>query len=119
MDKTLDKLPKEDEATVEVCETWREECEICGEPAHYKHTWLLKGARSNPASEAYGKDDCSWCEDEKTFACQECTNGVRPPEGYGTCSVFPASERFAHMFLYQKTTHKAEACTDGCPFKNA
>ena len=102
MDKTLDTLPGQDEVQIVKRVKLRRECEECGENAHYKHTWLLKGTRSNPQSKAYGRDDCSWCEDECTYACQECTNKIRPPDGYVTCSIFPASERFAHMFLYWK-----------------
>lgn len=75
----------------------RKECEYCGKPAEYKHTYLLDGMRSNPASSAYGKDDCSWCEDAAVFTCVTC----RPeePEGYGGGSRFECGERFAHMFL--------------------
>ncbi len=98
---TLDNLPDEGKAVVRVTRSDRRECEECGEPAHFKHTWLLSGTRRNPASRAFGRDDCSWCEDDCTYTCRECSNKTRPPEGYVTCSTFPASERFAHMFLYQ------------------
>ena len=102
MDKTLKRLPGEGKVCYNVVKQCRRECDICGEDAHYKHTWLLKGTRSNPASKAYNRDDCSWCEDNRTFACRKCTDKVRPPDGYVTCSVFPASTRFAHMFLDKK-----------------
>jgi hypothetical protein len=102
MYKTMEVLPGQNEIQIIKRKRVRQECEECGEDAHYKHTWLLKGTRSNPNSKAYGRDDCSWCEDECTFSCPECKNKIRPPEGYVDCSVFPASEQFAHMFLYWK-----------------
>ena len=100
MDKTLDLLPGQGDVKTTTQKRVRRICDICGEDAHYKHTWLLKGTRSNPASKAYGRDDCTWCEDDCTFTCRECKNKARPPEGYVTCSIFSAVERFAHMFLY-------------------
>jgi hypothetical protein len=109
MDKTLNELPEEGKTFVSVQRQYRQECGACGEYAHYKHTWLLKGTRSNPESEAYGRDDCSWCEDDCTFACPECTSKIRPPEGYVTCSIFPASARFAHMFLYKHQVDLGDA----------
>lgn len=100
MQETLDLLPEE--GKIEKIERIkvRKECDICGEPAHYKFTWLLNGMRSNPASSAFGKDDCSWCEDACNFSCRKCYNKVHPPNGYTECSIFPATERFAHLFLY-------------------
>jgi hypothetical protein len=100
MDTTLEVLPKEGETKVIKKKRVSQECEICGEPAHYKHTFLLEGTRSNPASSAFRKDDCSWCEDEKRFVCKKHQEDRIPPDGYVWCSTFPASERFAHMFLY-------------------
>ena len=96
--ETLDVLPGEGEEQVIRRVRYRRECHECGEPAHFKQTYLLNGARSNPSSSAYRKDDCSWCEDEAVFLCKEC----KAPrlEGYEQCSTFPAVERFAHMFLY-------------------
>jgi len=83
----------------------RVECEQCGEPADFRYTYLLPNARSNPASKAYGKDDCSWCSDAETFGCQACY-GDREPlmEGYRWCSTFTAGPRFAHMFLVWRET---------------
>lgn len=79
----------------------REECEQCGEPATKKHTYLLEGdARRNPASSAYGRDDCSWCSDYEAFTCNDC--GQPRVDGYRWCSTFkvtPDNTRFAHMFL--------------------
>ena len=73
-------------------------CEECGELAVYKHSFLLEGMRSNPASSAFRKDDCSWCSDVDVFTCKECRptlpNGCDPRS-----SRFEIGERFAHMFL--------------------
>lgn len=99
MDKTLDILPGEGEQRIKKYIRVREECEICGEPAHYKHSFLLNGTRINPASSAYGKDDCTWCQDDCYFVCKEHLNRKEPPDGMTWCSTFPASERFKHMFL--------------------
>lgn len=41
------------------------ECDHCSEPAKYRHTYLLEGTRSNPASKAYGRDDCSHCVERR------------------------------------------------------
>lgn len=105
MDDTLDVLPGEGEEQTIRRVKYRHECHNCGEPAHYKQTYLLDRARSNPASSAYGRDDCSWCEDESVYYCKAGRtygSDCRPPklDGYGECSTFPASQRFAHMFLY-------------------
>lgn len=104
MDETLKTLPGEGAVETVVKTRTRHECEVCGEPAHYKHTFLLEGARRNPASSAYGRDDCSWCEDESRFVCAEHKNERRAPDGYSWCSSFAATERFAHMFLYWRET---------------
>lgn len=97
--ETLDLLPGEGEEKTVFSERTRHECAECGDPAHFKHSYLLSGnARGNPASSAYGKDDCSWCSDHEEFTCKTCK---RPSvEGYSWCSTFPAIKQFAHMFLY-------------------
>lgn len=101
MNDTLETLPGEGEVRTITKTRMRRECCECGEPAHYKHTFLLVGARSNPASKAYRKDDCSWCEDKCCFSCQEHESQTRRNmDGYEWCSTFPASAQFAHMFLY-------------------
>ena len=100
MDETLETLPGEGDVETVVKTRTRHECDVCGEPAHYKHTFLLEGARRNPASRAYGKDDCSWCEDAHRFVCAEHEKDLYPPDGYVYCATFPASGRFASMFLY-------------------
>ena len=99
MDKTVDTLTGEGEIRTTVEVRVRRKCDVCGEPAHYKQTRLLEGTRSNPASAAYGRDDCSWCEDARRYVCKEHLDCSPPPDGYVRGSTFPASERFAHMFL--------------------
>ena len=72
-------------------------CDECGEYAQFRHGFLLNGARNNPASSAYRKDDCSWCSDKNVFTCVACK---RPQiDGYEWCNTFEAGDRFAHMFL--------------------
>ena len=46
------------------------ECQECGERADYRISFLLEGFRSDPASSAYGKDDCTWCSDLDFYACE-------------------------------------------------
>ncbi len=77
-------------------------CDYCGEnPADQKHTYLLPGARINPDSAAFGRDDCSWCSDHEAFSCQPCRSRMRTRhpdvEGYGKCSTF-FFERMPHLF---------------------
>ena len=102
MNKTLDILPGEEEIQTITKKRVRRECDNCGEPAHYKYTFLLPNFRSNPASNAYGKDDCTWCSDAEQYSCRdpECQRAMSRLDGYSGCSIFPASEGFAHMFLY-------------------
>lgn len=100
-ENTLDDLPSEGKRRIIIQKRLRQECEICGELAHYKLTFLLLNARTNPASKAYRHDDCSWCEDAHRFVCRE-HERERKMEGYGWCSSFPATARFEHMFLYWK-----------------
>lgn len=101
MENTLDFIPGEGDIVVVTKKRMRRECFVCGEPAHYKHTFLLQSPRTNPYSQAYEHDDCSWCEDASTFVCKEHAEDRTPPEeGLGWCSTFPAIEDFAHMFLF-------------------
>ena len=82
----------------------RLECEFCEEPATYKLTFLLPNARGNPASKAYGRDDCSWCSDKNVFVCNEHEKDrfkIAREIGMGWCAAFPY-ERFKHMFEYWK-----------------
>ncbi|MEE9159967.1 MAG: hypothetical protein V3U60_16480 [Gammaproteobacteria bacterium] len=82
----------------------RRSCGYCGEPAFYQNTYLADGdtgARNNPASSAYRKDDLSWCSDFDDYLCPDChqaneTDNV--PDGHGWCSTFQV-DRFPHMFL--------------------
>jgi hypothetical protein len=76
------------------------ECVECDAPATCRVTYLLNGARHNPASRAYGRDDCTWLEDYHNFACGEHERAVEhnPPNGYGYCSTFQLSA-FPHMGL--------------------
>jgi len=75
----------------------RKRCELCDGVAKYKHTYLLEGMRNNPASSAYCKDDCSWCEDAAIFTCGSCK--PETPGGHVQGSRFECSDRFAHIFL--------------------
>jgi len=102
MHETLEILPGEGEIKVIKQIRRRRTCDNCGAGAYYKLTFLLPNARTNPSSKAYGKDDCTWCEDEHQFSCKDanCLRKMRHMEGYDWCAQFPALEKFAHMFLY-------------------
>ena len=85
----------------------RRECENCGQPAFYRNTYLMPGARRNPASRAYGRDDCTWCSDHEEFLCGTCHEKnvkVAVPADYTWCSTFFA-DRLPHLFL---TWHERE-----------
>ena len=98
MDEILEVLPGEGTVETITRRRVRVRCEKCGGIAVYRYTYLLLGFRRNPASKAYGKDDCSWCCDTEVFTCATCKPMV--PEGHDRgASTFPASARFAHMFL--------------------
>ena len=84
-------------------------CEVCGEPATRRHTFLLKGTRTNPRSSAYGRDDCSRCSDDEAFACEEHEREVRnaPPEGMtwsGTYYYAPDYEPLFYRWVRDKET---------------
>ena len=69
----------------------RKECGLCGNPATHKMTFLLENARRNPASSAYGRDDCSYCSDSFKYCCEEHKEQVRnheAPNGMEWCSDF-------------------------------
>ena len=102
--ETLDKLSGESETETTTMICVRRCCDNCGEPAHFRHTFLLPNARSNPASHGYGRDDISRCSDAEQYSCKnaECIMKMRRMDGYGWCSTYPATERFAHMFLEWK-----------------
>lgn len=80
----------------------RKLCEYCEKQAEYKHSFLLEGMRNNPASSAYCKDDCSWCEDAAIFTCFTCK--PETPGGHVEASRFECGERFSHMFLWWEET---------------
>lgn len=89
--------------STQVCK--RRVCEICGEVATHQLTFLLPNARRNPASRGYGKDDISWCSDDKMFVCNDCEKAkydIAKGKGMEWCADFPYGERFKHLFLYWK-----------------
>ena len=97
---------------------WKEtcvskECENCGETATKRITFLIEGnARSNPASSAYGRDDCSWCSDAEAFSCDKCAESTRrnPPRGFSWCATF-IRDKFDHMFLEWRREEVKEVST--------
>ncbi len=99
--ETLDVLPGEGEISTVTYRRERECCDNCGEPAHFKHNFLLPNARRNPASSAYGGDDITWCSDYSLFTCRECKKPN--PDGYSWCATFPAVTSYANMFLRSKS----------------
>lgn len=102
MIETLERLPGEGNiATIKRIRR-RKVCENCGEPAHFKHTFLVPNGRTNPASNAYGRDDCSRCQDAEQFSCNNpaCKRELSRKDNYNWCATFPAIEGYAHMFLY-------------------
>ncbi len=88
------------------------ECELCERPAKYQITYLLSGARSDPRSSAYGRDDCSYCSDARAYACEAHKDEVRrnPPEGHRWCAMFPLKSRL-HIGFYWKTVGTTEGAT--------
>lgn len=101
----MDKLKGEGDVEVIRRTRVRKACEYCGEPATQRHMYLLQNFRSNPASSAYRRDDCSRCSDHDIFTCDNC----RPerPDGMSGCdgrqrlirddgTVYPGS---VHSFL--------------------
>jgi hypothetical protein len=105
--ETLDVLPGEGVEKIVRSIQCRHECCECGEPAHFKHSYLLPNARSNPASSAYRGDDVSWCSDHDEFTCRE--HKQPSVDGYSWCATFGATARFAHMFLYWHEVKEAKA----------
>lgn len=100
-----DKLPGEGDTKIVRRVRVRRECESCGEPAVYLNTYLMPAARTNPASSAYRRDDCTFCSDHDEYLCGDCQRSAKRtlvPDGYGECSTFSVSARFAHLFLEWK-----------------
>ena len=89
----------------------RLECEDCGEPATVKQTYLFVNCRQNPASTAYGRDDCTWCEDAAAFYCTACHAKHRwdCPDGHMRCSTFTKPEKWPHLFLEWREVKLAAA----------
>jgi len=91
----------------------RYECENCGEPATSRHTYLMPGARTNPQSAAYGRDDVSWCSDHEVLTCDKCTKADHEesvPYGYRWCASF-SGERFLHMLHFWSEVRRTDAKT--------
>lgn len=77
----------------------RRQCDLCIKLAEYLIAFVLEGARTNPASSAYGKDDITWCSDREAFACEEHRDGLqRPPGGFMWGATFSGT-RYPHMLL--------------------
>lgn len=94
-----------DKKTKVMVAKWRA-CQVCGMPASFRITYLFAGNyRGNPASSAYGKDDCSWCSDAESFACKkhmrEVEQDISPSMTY--CSTFTL-KGFKHMGFYWEET---------------
>jgi len=85
---------------------WRT-CDSCGLPAKYRVTYLFKNARSDPQSNAYGEDDCSWCSDEESYFCSEhVLLGERQvPMNMRHCATFPLA-KFRHFGWYWREISK-------------
>ena len=94
---------------------WRwHECQECGMPAAFRISYLTAGNyRANPASSAYGRDDCTWCSDTETFACKKHVRQLEhnPPDNMSWCASFPL-KKYKDMGFYKvkiiKPPHKPE-----------
>ena len=79
-----------------------QECEVCGVAATRCITFVFHHGRTNPESNAYGKDDISYCEDKRAFTCENHEPAVRAKTvtalDMDWCMTFPRS-RFPHLFL--------------------
>ena len=76
-------------------------CSSCNDPATCRISFLLEGARHNPDSKGYHKDDISWCSDDEAWACDDCKSDVEhdPPTGMEWCATF-SGDKFPHMILH-------------------
>lgn len=75
-------MPRPGERRTTTEEYRRRECYNCGEPATIRHGFLFHDYRRNPASTAFGRNDCSYCTDAERYACGACDRTVRcPPRG--------------------------------------
>ena len=77
----------------------RRECDVCGEPANFRLSFLLKNSRSNPASSGYRGDDISWCSDAERFVCSEHKENLTAPDHHEWAGTFNL-ERIPHMGLH-------------------
>ena len=74
-------------------------CDVCGEVADFRLSFLTPNARCNPASSGYQKDDVSWCSDAEIFVCGAHQHNYTLPPGLEWCGTFPLIS-FPHMGLY-------------------
>jgi hypothetical protein len=102
-------LPGEGETRTQV--RVRRECDQCGEPATARLGFLLENYRRNPASKAFGRDDCSHITDAEAFICarEECEYHVLSEyqrKGYAdSVSRWTLDlQRNAHLFLTWEVT---------------
>ena len=80
---------------------WRE-CDSCNRPAKYRLTFLFEHFRGNPASNAYQKDDCSWCSDLDVFSCERCKHTLsQAPRGYDSGYGIMPLKKFKHFGFYE------------------
>ncbi len=78
----------------------RHECAVCGEPADFRHSYLLAGdCRRNPASSAYGRDDCTFCSDGESFVCATHKSDRQAPNGMEWAGTYTLA-KFPHMGMY-------------------
>jgi len=57
-------------------------------------------------SRGYGKDDISWCADDRMFVCDEHKEDkytIAEEKGMEWCASYPCNDRFKHLFLYWET----------------
>ena len=99
-------LPKEGMERTQVLS--RRGCDVCGGLATKRITYLRENCRSNPASSAYGRDDCSWCSDAEAYSCDEHQREVErdAPEGMRWASTFDGL-KLPHMLLEWRTVEEA------------
>ena len=97
---------------IEVSEVLRRECAECDAPATKRLTFLIEDGRRNPASSAYGHDDCSYCSDYEAFSCDGHVRYVEHnecPDGMRWCSTYTYSDRFKHLFMYRSQVRDESA----------
>lgn len=100
--ETINPLAGEGEVRVVVRTRVRRECEVCGDPATKRIAFCYFNGRRNPASSMYGRDDCSYCSDAETFACDACASTTKRdacPDGMSWASTFTLRDHNEHMFL--------------------